>query len=148
MSQQKLRSTGTESRPDVDLHHNRLDQFQCHLQPRHCQQGSLKPMKMEINIPLLDAIKQIPKYTKFLKKLSVHKRKKMKEGVELGGIVSALTRNDDIIAGTRKARPKKCRDPGIFFVPCIIGDCTFADAMLDLGALINVMPTSIYKSLN
>ncbi|RDX97979.1 hypothetical protein CR513_19169, partial [Mucuna pruriens] len=33
-------------------------------------------------------------------------------------------------------------------VPCTIGDCTFANAMLDLGASTNVMPTSIYKSLN
>ncbi|RDY06201.1 hypothetical protein CR513_09844, partial [Mucuna pruriens] len=33
---------------------------------------------VEINIPLLDAIKQIPKYAKFLKELCVHKRKKMK----------------------------------------------------------------------
>ncbi|RDY10530.1 hypothetical protein CR513_04931, partial [Mucuna pruriens] len=104
--------------------------------------------KVEINIPLLDAIKQIPKYAKFLKKLCVHKRKKMKGGVELGGIVSALTRNDDLTTGTRQALPKKCRDPEIFSVPCTIGDCTFADAMLDLGASINVMPTSIYKSLN
>ncbi|RDY05406.1 hypothetical protein CR513_10775, partial [Mucuna pruriens] len=44
--------------------------------------------------------------------------------------------------------PKKCRDPGIFFVPCTIGDCTFANAMLDLGASINVMPASTYRSLN
>ncbi|RDY00164.1 hypothetical protein CR513_16683, partial [Mucuna pruriens] len=88
--------------------------------------------KVEINIPLLDSIKQIPKYAKFLKELCVHKRKKMKGGVELGGIVSALTRNDDLTAGTRQALPKKCRDPGIFSVPCTIGDCTFADAMLDL----------------
>ncbi|RDX98852.1 hypothetical protein CR513_18186, partial [Mucuna pruriens] len=73
--------------------------------------------KVEINIPLLDVIKQIPKYAKFLKELCVHKRKKMKGSVELG-------------------------------VPCTIGDCTFANAMLDLGASINVMPTSIYKSLN
>ncbi|RDX65192.1 hypothetical protein CR513_56174, partial [Mucuna pruriens] len=43
--------------------------------------------KVEINIPLLDAIKQIPKYVKFLKELCVHNRKKMKGGVELGGSV-------------------------------------------------------------
>ncbi|RDY05966.1 hypothetical protein CR513_10130, partial [Mucuna pruriens] len=42
--------------------------------------------KVEINIPLLNAIKQIPKYAKFLKELCVHKRKKMK-GVDVGGIV-------------------------------------------------------------
>ncbi|RDX69219.1 hypothetical protein CR513_51691, partial [Mucuna pruriens] len=104
--------------------------------------------KLEINIPLLDAIKQIPKYAKFLKELCVHKRKKMREGVEVGGIVSALTRNEDFTVGAQQVLPKKCRDPRIFSVPSTIGDCTLVDAMLDLGASINVMPTSIYKSLN
>ncbi|RDX87017.1 hypothetical protein CR513_31573, partial [Mucuna pruriens] len=54
--------------------------------------------KVEINIPLLDAIKQISKYAKFLKKLCMHKRKKMKGGVELGGIVSTLTKNEEFMA--------------------------------------------------
>ena len=31
--------------------------------------------KVEVNIPLLDAIKQIPRYAKFLKELCTHKRK-------------------------------------------------------------------------
>ncbi|RDY00924.1 hypothetical protein CR513_15839, partial [Mucuna pruriens] len=83
--------------------------------------------KVEINIPLLNAIKQIPKYAKFLKELCVHKRKKMKRWVESGGIVSTLTRNDEFTT-------KKCRDRRIFSVPCTIGECTFVDAMLDLGA--------------
>ncbi|RDX97958.1 hypothetical protein CR513_19203, partial [Mucuna pruriens] len=71
----------------------------------------------------------------------------MKGSVEVGGIVSMLTRNEDFTVGAQ-ALAKKCRDPEIFSVPCTIGDCTFTDAMLDLGASINVMPTSIYKSLN
>ncbi|RDX98197.1 hypothetical protein CR513_18917, partial [Mucuna pruriens] len=121
--QQLLRSTDADFEPDVDS-------------------------QEEINIPLLDAIKQIPKYAKFLKELCVHKRKKMKGSVKIGGIVSALTRNEDFTAGAQLALPKKCRDPRIFYIPCTIGDCTFVDAMLDLGASINVMPTSIYKSLN
>ncbi|RDX64719.1 hypothetical protein CR513_56691, partial [Mucuna pruriens] len=103
--------------------------------------------KVEINIPLLDAIKQVPKYTKFLKELCVYKRRKIKGSKEIGGVVSALTRNEEIIAGA-PTLPKKCRDPGIFSVPCTIGECTFADAMLDLGASINLMPASIYRSLN
>ncbi|RDX82308.1 hypothetical protein CR513_36915, partial [Mucuna pruriens] len=98
--------------------------------------------KVEINIPLLDTIKQIPKYAKFFKELCVQKRKKIK------GSMEALTRNEEFTAGAQQALPKKCQDPGISFVPCTIGDCTFADAMLDLGASIDVMPTSIYKSLN
>ncbi|RDX98547.1 Pro-Pol polyprotein, partial [Mucuna pruriens] len=103
--------------------------------------------KVEINIPLLDAIKQIPKYAKFLKELCVHKRRKMKGSRELGGVVSALTKTNSA-AGISQVLPKKCRDPGIFSVPCTIGDCTFADTMLDLGASINVMPASTYRSLN
>ncbi|RDX76079.1 hypothetical protein CR513_43969, partial [Mucuna pruriens] len=71
----------------------------------------------------------------------------MKGSVEMGSIVTTLTRNEDFTVGAQ-ALLEKCRDPGIFSVPCTIGDCTFADAMLDLGASINVMPTSIYKSLN
>ncbi|RDY06118.1 hypothetical protein CR513_09950, partial [Mucuna pruriens] len=74
-----------------------------------------------------------------------------KEGERSGGSrrqVSTLTRNEDFTAGAQQALLKKCRDPGIFSVLCTIGDCTFVDAMLDLGASINVMPTSIYKSLN
>ncbi|RDX60978.1 hypothetical protein CR513_60831, partial [Mucuna pruriens] len=86
--------------------------------------------------------------SKFLKKLCVHKRKKMKRQVELGGIVSALAKNDEFIVGAQQALPKKCRDPEIFSIPCTIGNYTFDDAMLDLRASINVMLTSIYKSLN
>ncbi|RDY01006.1 hypothetical protein CR513_15733, partial [Mucuna pruriens] len=93
--------------------------------------------KVEINIPLLDAIKQIPKYVQFLKELCIHKRKKMKGEVELGGVVSALTKNE-VAAGSHKTLPKKCQDPKIFSIPCTIDECTFVDAMLDLGALINM----------
>ncbi|RDX62994.1 hypothetical protein CR513_58621, partial [Mucuna pruriens] len=104
--------------------------------------------KVEINIPLVDAIKQVPKYAKFLKELCVHKRKKMKGSREIGGVVLALTRNEELIASASQALPKKCRDPRIFSVPCTIGECTFVDAMLDLRASINVMPASIYRTLN
>ncbi|RDX67622.1 hypothetical protein CR513_53476, partial [Mucuna pruriens] len=104
--------------------------------------------KVEINIPLLGAIKQVPKYAKFLKELCIHKRRKIKGSKEIGGVVSALTKNEELTAGTSRVLLRKCRDPGIFSVPCTIGDCTFANAMLDLGASINVMPASIYRYLN
>ncbi|RDX68170.1 hypothetical protein CR513_52862, partial [Mucuna pruriens] len=103
--------------------------------------------KVEINILLPDAIKQVPKYTKFLKELCVHKSQKIKGSREFGGVVSALTRNEELTTGAQ-VLPKKCRDLGIFSVPCTIGECTFANAMLDLGASINVMPASSNRSLN
>ncbi|XVF74086.1 hypothetical protein PTKIN_Ptkin13bG0032600 [Pterospermum kingtungense] len=46
--------------------------------------------KVEVNIPLLDAIKQIPRYSKFLKELCTNKRKlKGNEFVSMGENVLA-----------------------------------------------------------
>ncbi|RDX75885.1 hypothetical protein CR513_44171, partial [Mucuna pruriens] len=104
--------------------------------------------KVEINIQLLDAIKQFPKYAKFLKELCVHERKKMKGAVEVEGIVSALIKHEDANAGVQRIFLKKYQDPCIFSVPCTIDNYTFTDAMLDLRASINIMPASVYRSLN
>ncbi|XP_042386458.1 uncharacterized protein LOC121978147 [Zingiber officinale] len=94
--------------------------------------------KVEVNVPLLTMIKQILKYAKFLKDLCVHKNKlKINELISMGKNVSALL----------QLVPQKCEDPGVFTVPCVIGDCIFEDAMLDLGASINVMPKSIFQLL-
>ena len=99
--------------------------------------------KVEINIPLLDAVRQIPKYAKFLKELCTHKRRIMdKEVVNMGRNVSSLIKKPAV------RMPQKCKDPGMFFVPCIIGSTKFDNAMLDLGASINVMPLSVFTSLH
>ncbi|XP_027351233.1 uncharacterized protein LOC113862342 [Abrus precatorius] len=92
--------------------------------------------KVEINIPLLDAIKQIPRYAKFLKELCTYKRNLKKRNVQL---VSSLSQS---------SLPQKCGDPGTFSIPCTIGESSFASALLDLGASINVMPSAIYKMLH
>ncbi|RDX78502.1 hypothetical protein CR513_41221, partial [Mucuna pruriens] len=64
--------------------------------------------RVKINIPLLDVIKQIPKYAKFLKELCMHKRKKLKGGVEMGGVVSVLIKNEEVNIRSQQALPKKC----------------------------------------
>ncbi|CAN6570887.1 unnamed protein product [Malus baccata var. baccata] len=96
--------------------------------------------KVHVNIPLLDAIKQIPKYAKFLKKLcTTRKRIREKEVVHVSENVSALL---------QRKLPPKCKDPSSFTIPCVIGNTRFDHAMLDLGASINVMPYSVYASMN
>ncbi|XP_019177672.1 PREDICTED: uncharacterized protein LOC109172885 [Ipomoea nil] len=96
--------------------------------------------KVEVYIPLFDAIKQIPRYAKFLKELCTNKRKlKGNEMVSMGGNVSAIL---------QKKLPPKCKNPGMFAIPCKIGSVNIERAMLDLGASINVMPLSVYSSLN
>ncbi|CAN6711715.1 unnamed protein product [Malus baccata var. baccata] len=96
--------------------------------------------KVHVNIPLLDAIKQIPKYAKFFKKLcTTRKRIREKKVVHVSENVSALL---------QRKLPPKCKDPGSFTIPCVIGNTRFDHAMLDLGASINVMPYSVYASMN
>nr|KYP33483.1 hypothetical protein KK1_045656 [Cajanus cajan] len=96
--------------------------------------------KVEVNIPLLDAIKQILRYAKFLKELCTHKRKmKGNERISMGRNVSAL------IGKSVPHILEKCKDPGTFCIPCIIGNSKFENSMLDLGASINVMPLSIFN---
>ncbi|XP_073153605.1 uncharacterized protein [Henckelia pumila] len=97
--------------------------------------------KCEVNIPLLDVIKQVPRYTKFLKELCTAKRKRKLKGcqkVELGENVSVVI---------QRKLPAKCKDPCMFFIPCTIGNVSLENVMLDLGASINVMSYSIYASL-
>ncbi|RDX96907.1 hypothetical protein CR513_20390, partial [Mucuna pruriens] len=55
--------------------------------------------KVEINIPILNGIKHIPKYAKFLKELYIHKRKKIKGAVETGVVVLVLVKHEDANAG-------------------------------------------------
>ncbi|CAN6707369.1 unnamed protein product [Malus baccata var. baccata] len=96
--------------------------------------------KVQVNIPLLDAIKQVPRYAKFLKELCTTRRRiSNKEVIQVSENVSAVLQ--------RKLRPK-CKDPGSFTIPCVIGNTKFEQCMLDLGASINVMPYSIYASMN
>ncbi|XP_012461433.1 uncharacterized protein LOC105781436 [Gossypium raimondii] len=92
--------------------------------------------KVQVNIPLIDAIKQVPRYAKYLKELCTSKRKLIgNEKISLGENVYALF---------QKKLPTKCKDPGMFSIPCKIGDLKLDRAMLDLGASINVNPRSIY----
>ncbi|XP_027076933.2 uncharacterized protein [Coffea arabica] len=96
--------------------------------------------KVEINIPLLDAIKQVPKYVKFLRDLCVNRRRlRGDERVIIGENVSAVL---------QRKFPPKCGDPGRFTVPCKIGNTLIRNTLLDLGVSINVMPKSMYASLN
>nr|XP_025652528.1 uncharacterized protein LOC112748508 [Arachis hypogaea] len=47
----------------------------------------------------------------------------------------------------QKGLPPKLEDPGSFFLPCAIGSMTINKAMCDLGASINLMPSSLVKKL-
>jgi len=97
--------------------------------------------RCEVNIPLLDAIKQLPRYAKFLKELCTIKRKQKLKGCEKVRV------GENVSAVIQRKLPVKCKDPSMFTIPCTIGNTRSEKAMTDLGASINVMPYSIYASL-
>ena len=55
--------------------------------------------------------------------------------------------SENVSAVLQKRMPPKCKDPGVFTVPCKLGNLYVPRAMLDLGASINVLPYSVYKSI-
>ncbi|WVZ15653.1 hypothetical protein V8G54_013219 [Vigna mungo] len=63
------------------------------------------------------------------------------ELLNLGRNVSSLVKKHIQI-------PRKCKDPGMFYIPCVNGNSKFDNAMLDLGACINVKPLSVCTSLS
>ncbi|CAM8905469.1 unnamed protein product [Rhodiola kirilowii] len=95
--------------------------------------------KVEINIPLLEAIKQIPRYAKFLKELCTNRRRSTRNDQEL------MSRNISTVI--QRKVPPKCGDPGTYTIPCTIGNIRIENCMLDLRASINVLPFSLYSCL-
>ncbi|XP_052172200.1 uncharacterized protein LOC127788130 [Diospyros lotus] len=95
--------------------------------------------KLHINIPLLDAISQMPSYAKFLKDIIANKRKLEEfEIVKLNEECSAILQNK---------LPPKLKDQGSFSIPCTIGEIKFDKVLCDLGASINLMPFSVFRKL-
>ncbi|TMW83147.1 hypothetical protein EJD97_002751, partial [Solanum chilense] len=92
--------------------------------------------QLSINVPLAEALEQIPGYPKFMKDLVTKKR--------------SVTFEDDDRLQHCSAIPTRSlvqikEDSGAFTIPCTVGSLNFVKALCDLGASINFMPLSIYK---
>ncbi|XP_062081016.1 uncharacterized protein LOC133785818 [Humulus lupulus] len=95
--------------------------------------------QVKINIPLLHIIKQVPAYAKIIKDLCIVKRKHhVKKTVFLTQQVSAVI---------EQKTPPKYKNPGCPTISCQIGIHEFSEALLDLGASVNLMPYSVYSQL-
>ncbi|XP_070026283.1 uncharacterized protein [Nicotiana sylvestris] len=92
---------------------------------------------LSINVPLVEALEQIPSYVKFMKDLVTKKRWMNFETIKVTHQVSAIVH----------LMAHKLEDPGAFTIPYIIGSAEFAKALCDLGASINLMPYSVFKTL-
>ena len=93
---------------------------------------------MNINIPLLDAIKHVSTYAKFLKELYTPKR-------EPKEVTQRIHFSEDVSADMMNHCPKKLKDPRASLISCDIGGVAFEQALLDLRASVNLLPTFIYE---
>ena len=95
--------------------------------------------QVKVNIPLLDAIKKISSYAKFLKDLCTVKRKI--------NIHKKAFLTEQVSAIIQKNRPPKFKDLGCPIISCVIGNSKIEKALLDLGASVNLLPYSMYEQL-
>ncbi|GJX30935.1 DNA-directed DNA polymerase [Tanacetum coccineum] len=82
---------------------------------------------------------QQKKYAKFLKGLLTNKAR-LKEAF-------TITMNERCSAVLLNKLPSKEKDPGIFTIPCDIGQFHINNALADLGASISLMPYTMYEKL-
>ena len=104
------------------------------------QEGILELLRqVKVNIPLLDMIKQVPTYAKFLKDLCT-----VKKGLGINK-KAFLTEQVSFIIQCKTLF--KYKDPGSLTILVNIGGTCIDKALLDLGAIVNLLPYSMYKKL-
>ena len=89
--------------------------------------------KVTITIPLIDVIKHIPSYAKFLKGICTPYRNPRR--IQLSKTVSSIMMN---------SLPIKKRDPGAPMITSKIGGMSFTRSLLDTGASINIPPKAVF----
>ncbi|XP_070004089.1 uncharacterized protein [Nicotiana sylvestris] len=92
---------------------------------------------LSINMMLVEALEQMPGYAKFMKDLVTKKRSMNCETIKITRQVSVIVHSMAL----------KLEDPSTFTIPCTIGSADFAKALCDVGANINLMPYSVFKTL-
>ena len=95
--------------------------------------------QVKVNIPLLDMIKQVPTYAKFLKDLCT-----VKKGLNVNK-KAFLT--EQVSAIIERKTPVKYKDPGCPTISVNIGGISVEKALLDLGASVDLLSYSMYKQL-
>ncbi|XP_022019327.1 uncharacterized protein LOC110919361 [Helianthus annuus] len=95
--------------------------------------------QLHINLPFMEVLTQMPKYSKFMRDFLTHKRK-----IES---IQQVTLSEECSAALLNKLPQKKIDLRSFTIPCSIGGSPISNALADLGASINLMTTSIFNRL-
>ena len=94
--------------------------------------------QVKVNIPLLDMIKQVPTYAKFLKDLCTVKRRL--------NVDKKAFLTEQVCAIIQCKTPVKYKDPGCLTISVNIRGTYVEKALLEPGASVNLLPYSMYNS--
>ncbi|KAE8725369.1 hypothetical protein F3Y22_tig00008957pilonHSYRG00158 [Hibiscus syriacus] len=86
--------------------------------------------QLQINVPFLEAMEQMPTYAKFFKE-TVTKKRKVEQ-------YETISMEKEFCSSLSKLPPMK-HDPGSFIIPCSIGDKFVGKTLCDLGSSVNLM---------
>ncbi|KAK8696756.1 hypothetical protein V6N13_001883 [Hibiscus sabdariffa] len=95
--------------------------------------------QVHINLPLVEALQQMPNYERFLKDMVSRKNR-------IGEFETAAA-TETCLAMMHNKVPTKRTDPGSFTIPCSIGHNYSTKALCDPSASINLMPKSVFQKL-
>ncbi|KAL4273882.1 hypothetical protein GQ457_13G016550 [Hibiscus cannabinus] len=95
--------------------------------------------QVHINLPLVEALQQMPNYAKFLKDM-VTRKKRIEEFETTAATETCLALMHNKVAA-------KKTDPSTFTIECLIGHNYPTKALCDPGASINLMPKSVFQKL-
>ncbi|RVW58967.1 hypothetical protein CK203_107360 [Vitis vinifera] len=95
--------------------------------------------QVKVNIPLLDMIKQVPTYAKFLKDLCTVKR-----GLH---VTKNAFLTEQVSAIIQSKSPVKYKDPGCPTISVNIGGTHVEKALLDLGASVSKNPKGVIEDV-
>ncbi|XP_019164255.1 PREDICTED: uncharacterized protein LOC109160415 [Ipomoea nil] len=91
--------------------------------------------KLHVNMPILYTLRELPRLTYHFKELVKNKKEIHNE--------SHTHLSVECSSALERGCPKKKGDPGAFIVPFAVKDLFFENALADLGAFINVMPSCV-----
>lgn len=95
--------------------------------------------QVKVNIPFLNIVQQVPAYAKFLKDLCTQKWH-----TQVLKKVFLATSLSDVLP---QFMPVKYKDLGCPTISCTIREKTINKCLIDLDAIVNLIPYSVYKQL-
>nr|XP_016509549.1 PREDICTED: uncharacterized protein LOC107827011 [Nicotiana tabacum] len=107
--------------------------------PKNKRSSLDKLKQIHLNIALMDMLREVPKYAKYIKDIVENKRRLTEFETD------ALT--EECTSRIQHKLPQKRKDSGSFTILVRIGEIDVGRALCDLGGSINLMPLLVFKQL-